>query len=1412
MSKNNNGNNSGTTSINVNGSNQDEVVSGTSEGEKVDAKAGEDAVSGAGGSDWVKGGSGDDRLVYSVGLNTGSIDYYDGGSGTNILALHMTREEWMRDDIQADIAGYLAFLASTDPNAKGTNNSAGYVFLSLGLTARRMHGLEVMVDGVALDPRDEAIVANNVYQTTLTEHSIVTGNVIANDDVPDLVREVTLVAGPSQGTLTLESDGNYSYDPGLDFDYLAEGESTDVEFTYQVTDADRDSATAVVVITITGTNDAPIAVVDTGTTDENAPLQVDVLVNDTDVDASDTHTVTAASVSSGLGAVAIVDNQVEWTPGTDYDYLAGDETATVAIDYTIADNIGAEASSVLTITVTGSNDAPTVAGSLSDTASEEDPVFSIDLLAGATDVDSGAVLNVSDFSVADGKGGWVLNGNQLSIDPDYYDDLNTGDLETLDFTYKIIDGEGGEVDQTLQLNIEGYTDAPSLAAVASTGSAVNEIKVRIASQPARNESVLLTFSNLPTGARVLNATGIDVTAGVSNFIGIQDFVVVVPPDVDADFDFGMTVTGLNPDGSAIASTSGAIDFVYDHNTLEDQVTFRSEDQGIWASGDAPMVQWHEYVPIIGGKAREWDNENKVWNDTGEGPWTSGEFSLISTSVSAEDAIEIALAGPRGVLQAAKNVYNAAVQVAQGLLDDAWDIYLSASAAANSAFNTASQAAWSVFNATIGTAAKAAIDAAYSTYNAAKEVAADIRDAALVADVFDWFTGAIWDTYYAAESVARGVLNAALDVAEGIESGARTVLNEAIEAARVIKNTAINAAKDALQLANDAFNLTKQGAASTLALAEQAFEVIETELNKVEGETRLDVNADLYGQVGVQVNFVLDSGSVDTEVHYDVSSTLQHNRTTDTMLITPHLVNQTTGDAVAFNTISPNASLKAVLVYDVGAKLSVLLDSNLVIDGNVIWDITPGAGPITLNPQVSTGGWGDDLVNLSAEEIAAVTEPDGINLEEFTEGEFVLIDLNTADIGQIKVPIESFTEDILSLTVGIPTVETQGKAAVYDPSLFEEGGLIAVDVSELTGTVMNLVNARLDFSPQLKELYPELGSLQDSESFADAIAKVGDALLSTLFDALDGQSKRTPILLLDANDQTSSEFLHLNVIPDEVMGDTLTGDTAKIGFFTAYGESNDLVKVTIDIDQAVAVIVNKVVEAILAVVSGGATAKPLQTLDDINPLDLSFGLEEILKVVEVPEATITEIKKYFDLSVGFESADIDVYSAYNFSQEFTLSIDEVKYVATMEDDTQYFFAANDKKGLLIENASRHDANGDGVVNYSLALAPEAMFSNDTEIGLTVGYVLDFLRASMKADLKLPLGDLLNISALPSIPLNLANVNLGPLLRVQGDLDLASADIFESRFDIDIGSDTVDGSYAATDDEFITLVGVMPVVPA
>lgn len=468
------------------GSKIDEILNGTAMSEKIDAKVGNDTSLGGAGNDWVKGGPGDDlldggvgndtvdggagndRLQYVVSDNTGAEDVYDGGSGTNTLILNMTRAEWMRDDIQADLAAFLQFLASEAPNANGQMSSKGFTFASLDLQVRRVSGVEVFVDGVAQDPRDENVIAVDDIAIAATEHSELSGNLAANDFIPDLMRTVELVDGPTEGNLLLDTDGTWHYDPGMAFDALAQGENTIVEFIYRISDADRDSDTATVTLTINGTNDTPVATDDTGSTDENEILQIAVLDNDTDVDASDTHTVTQASIVSGLGAVTIVDNSIRWAPGTDYDNLALGDTATVHVAYTIKDNHAATDEGVLAIKVAGSNDAPTVTAALSEAISEQDSVFVIDLLANATDVDQDAVLSVANFAENGNLGGWILEGNSLRFDPNHFDPLNTGDTATVNFTYQVRDEHGATADQQLSVAVAGYTDAPTLAVVAPT--------------------------------------------------------------------------------------------------------------------------------------------------------------------------------------------------------------------------------------------------------------------------------------------------------------------------------------------------------------------------------------------------------------------------------------------------------------------------------------------------------------------------------------------------------------------------------------------------------------------------------------------------------------------------------------------------------------------------------------------------------------------------------------------------------------------------------------------------------------------------------------------------------------------------------------------------------------------------------
>src|SRR5205823_2242573 len=111
-------------------------------------------------------------------------------------------------------------------------------------------------------------------------------------------------------------------------------------------------------ITVTGTNDAPVAVADTGSaTEDAAVLAGSVATNDSDVD--DGATLSYALDAAVAGLTLNPNGSYSFDPSNAaYQHLAQGATTNVVAHYTVTDEHGAHDSSTLTITVTGTNDAP----------------------------------------------------------------------------------------------------------------------------------------------------------------------------------------------------------------------------------------------------------------------------------------------------------------------------------------------------------------------------------------------------------------------------------------------------------------------------------------------------------------------------------------------------------------------------------------------------------------------------------------------------------------------------------------------------------------------------------------------------------------------------------------------------------------------------------------------------------------------------------------------------------------------------------------------------------------------------------------------------------------------------------------------------------------------------------------------
>ena len=188
-----------------------------------------------------------------------------------------------------------------------------------------------------------------------------------------------------------------------------------------------------------------------------------VATNDTDSNRNDTLTFAAsgtlpAGVSlSSTGAITFDANNAA------YNALAAGQTQVLTFGYTVTDRRGATDSGNVTITVTGTNDAPVVAAALANTATEDAAAFTVNMLQGATDPDTGNTLSVVASSVTGLETGVTFAGSTLSVNPSAFNSLAAGQTRVITVRYNITDGTA-TVPQTATITITGANDAPVVAA------------------------------------------------------------------------------------------------------------------------------------------------------------------------------------------------------------------------------------------------------------------------------------------------------------------------------------------------------------------------------------------------------------------------------------------------------------------------------------------------------------------------------------------------------------------------------------------------------------------------------------------------------------------------------------------------------------------------------------------------------------------------------------------------------------------------------------------------------------------------------------------------------------------------------------------------------------------------------------
>ena len=333
-----------------------------------------------------------------------------------------------------------------------------------------------------------------------------------------------------------QTTGEVTFDR-LDFNFLGQGES--VTYILEVTSTSGpDSARVRIPITIYGDNDlpngaptivtGPVTVVtgdvkeDTAV-DANHKLTSNGTITFQDVDLTDTHTASFAFVSSHstaklpgftdnsqIGTFSLDPAVAEDTSDTDntgtigwhfslsndsavVQSLAAGQTITLVYEVTIKDNHGADVTQTVTITVTGTNDAPTVVSStangpasvvedgLTQTASGTIAFQDVDLID--THTASAALTDAGGFAPG-ALGTFSFQANEDPSDTDntgsfdwtftlnntLAQQLGEGQVVTQTYLVTISDGHGGTVTQPLTVTITGTNDKPTIVSSTTPGT------------------------------------------------------------------------------------------------------------------------------------------------------------------------------------------------------------------------------------------------------------------------------------------------------------------------------------------------------------------------------------------------------------------------------------------------------------------------------------------------------------------------------------------------------------------------------------------------------------------------------------------------------------------------------------------------------------------------------------------------------------------------------------------------------------------------------------------------------------------------------------------------------------------------------------------------------------------------------
>ncbi|MGX1415654.1 VCBS domain-containing protein [Bradyrhizobium elkanii] len=465
------------------------ILTGTSGSDNLVGGSGADTLSGGAGNDRLNGGSGDDTLNGGSGFDT-----VLGGSGSDTLIYKAYENQY--------ILGSIGFTATNQ------QISGGIIYSGTDQTSLGIVGASTVVSGTTFQGYDSYDGGNGAVQL---------GKAGATPDVDTL--QIWLSAA-QLADADIQAEISYYKNTWVPAHINAQtGQADGTIYTFKTLNLQVSAIEKVEVrdasgnLTIAATADTASATEAGGINNGTAGVNPtgNVLTNDFDFSAASKTVAgvaagtTSAALSSGAGTDVVgAHGTLHLNADGSYTYTVNNgqgavealrtfsDTLTDTFSYTVKDTTGATATTTLTVTIHGADDAPvavadiasaTEAGGVNNGTAGANPTGNVltndtDVDAGDTKTVAGVAAGTTSAALSSGAGSDVVGAHgtlHLNTDGSYTYTVNNGqgavealrtssDTLTDTFSYTVKDTAGQTSTTTLTVTIHGTDDAPVAAA------------------------------------------------------------------------------------------------------------------------------------------------------------------------------------------------------------------------------------------------------------------------------------------------------------------------------------------------------------------------------------------------------------------------------------------------------------------------------------------------------------------------------------------------------------------------------------------------------------------------------------------------------------------------------------------------------------------------------------------------------------------------------------------------------------------------------------------------------------------------------------------------------------------------------------------------------------------------------------